>query len=431
MEINIFFRLFKDNRYSVLALLAALEQLVQPSVRIEFFSHPEEEFFRVNFTNAVGSPESVPILAYSFATPMWKNVAEEWQLLRARYSGAKRIIILAGGPHPTGAVKHVLRRGADFVCVGEGEFSIVEFVRFLRTGNVKHIPENIYYYKQGKLSKGTARLSGCWETLFPFPRNPYRFGPIEITRGCPFKCKYCETPLIKGARVRHKKLDVILEAVNFMVKHNRADIRFITPNALGYGSKNGREPDTASLYALLNNIRELLPSSGRIFFGSFPSEVRPEFVTRDTVRIMKEFCNNKQVVVGAQSGSQRMLDIMNRGHTVEDVINACQILLENNFRPSVDFIFGLPHEQPEDAIQSLNLIKTLIEMGARIHAHTFMPLPGSKWAGKKTKPIPDFVKRFLESLIADGKLFGQWMHQERIGRELSYRHEPTKEVCEL
>ncbi len=420
-QVRIIFRLHRDNRYSILALLAAIEQLSKTPVETFLLPDSSKDNGKVLFDILNKSRTSLTLIAYSFMSTRWKEVAREWKLIKSRQGNAKQPIIIAGGPHPTGAVKQILASGADYVCAGEGEHSIVSLIYGLAEGNLHaNLYGNIYYLKNNKPTKigGTQSISMAWEEMFPFPTNPRRFSPIEITRGCPFKCKYCETPVIKGTKVRHKALHVILDSIKLMIKHNKTDIRFITPNALSYGSQDGKKPALDKLYELLSNIRRILPPAGRIFFGSFPSEIRPEFVTEETMKIMKEFCDNKQVVVGAQSGSSKMLDIMRRGHSVEDVLKACELLTSHGFTPSVDFIFGLPYEQEEDMYASIKIIKELVSMGAKIHAHAFMPLPGSRWSCKNPTPIPQFVRRYLESLIANGKLFGQWMHQEQISKEL-------------
>ncbi|SFM45757.1 TIGR04013 family B12-binding domain/radical SAM domain-containing protein [Thermodesulforhabdus norvegica] len=408
----IIFRLSKYNRYSINALASAIEDhpLISSGwVGLLFLN--KQKFFEHASELAEGLTGPV-VLVYSFMSCEWSDIRAEWKRVRSMpWRGP--CIIFCGGPHPTGSVKSVLKEGADFVCAGEGEGAVVSFLDFAFNGSC-NLSSSIFFYDQGKLKKGRIADNYPWEDSLPFPRKPYRFGPIEITRGCPFRCAYCETPVIKGTRIRHRTGEVISEAVRVMVAHGRTDVRMISPNALAYGSSDGRRPDVNALYEMLASIRRILPSQGRIFFGSFPSEVRPEFVTEETVEILKEFCNNRTIVVGAQSGSLRMLRAMRRGHGVDEVVKAVELLVEKGFEPAVDFIFGLPGETLEDVNHSLDPAERLAQKGARIHAHAFMPLPGSRWAFAEPTPIPDFARRRLESLISRGKLFGQWMHQDRM-----------------
>ncbi|MBW1975674.1 MAG: TIGR04013 family B12-binding domain/radical SAM domain-containing protein [Deltaproteobacteria bacterium] len=412
MKVYILFRSYRYNRYSINALVAGLEYHNAPFNGICEFDSP------AGIAQMVAKLSGKKIIAYSFMSPQWREVSKEWHLLQ-RILKKHDCVLVAGGPHPSGAVKKVLQEGADFVCAGTGEGALSYFVKHLCDDGT--LPKNFFFLENDKVKSGIESVADDWEFIPPFSKLYGRFGPIEITRGCPFRCSYCETPVLKGTKVRHKALDVLFDSIRLMVQKGKTDVRFISPNALSYGSPDGRIVNMDALYSLLEGVKRILPPEGRIFFGSFPSEVRPEFVNASTVQLMKEFCSNSQVVVGAQSGSERMLKKMRRGHSVDDVVKACEELVSAGFKPSVDFIFGLPYESDEDMMASLRLIEKLVSMGARIHAHAFLPLPGSRWGGRKPTSIPSFVRRRLESLIASGKLFGQWMHQERIGMELAER----------
>ena len=69
------------------------------------------------------------------------------------------------------------------------------------------------------------------------------------------------------------------------------DVRFISPNAFSYGSINGRKPNIRAIEELLEGIRGIIGPKGRIFFGTFPSEVRPEFVSEDILEVIKKYVN--------------------------------------------------------------------------------------------------------------------------------------------
>ena len=335
------------------------------------------------------------ILAYSFMTHQKVKIYKEWELIKENF---KDVLIVAGGPHPSAEPKEALKNGADFVCSFDGEDFFTDLF--------DHLDKEKKKIFIGRCSN--------WEERFPFPQKRIFFSPIEITRGCPFGCSYCQTPLLKGKKVRHKKLEVIIEAVKFMVKYKAKDVRFISPNALSYGSCDGRSLNLNAVEDLLFNIRKALPKDGRIFFGSFPSEVRPEFINEDSVRIIKKYCDNKRVVFGAQSGSPRMLKMMRRGHSVEDVKNAVSVLIKHKIEPVVDFIVGLPDERDEDLFMSLKLMEELGKMGAKVHLHYFMPLPGSLWRDLKPTKLPEWALKRINKLISSGKLFGQWQRQIAI-----------------
>jgi B12-binding domain/radical SAM domain protein len=199
-----------------------------------------------------------------------------------------------------------------------------------------------------------------------------------------------------------------------MLRENKTDIRFISPNAFAYGSSDGKQINIEALEDLLKSIREVIGNKGRIFFGTFPSEVRPEFVIPEAVELVKRYCNNDNLVIGGQTGSERMLKFIHRGHSVEDIYKAVEITIKLGLKANVDFIFGLPGETEEDKIQTLRVIKDLTKMGARIHAHTFIPLVGTPFGDMKPGKIDEKTRKEIQRLISQGKLYGEWEKQERI-----------------
>jgi len=156
--------------------------------------------------------------------------------------------------------------------------------------------------------------------------------------------------------------------------------------------------------------------------GSFPSEVRPEHVTKETVDLVLNYADNDNLVIGAQSGSERILDHICRGHGVDEVRQAVKLTIDSGLKANIDFIFGFPHEKEEDKIRTLNLAKELASIGARIHAHTFMPLPGTPFKNMPPGKIESETKREIERLISVGQLYGQWHIQEKIAERTKREH---------
>ena len=130
--------------------------------------------------------------------------------------------------------------------------------------------------------------------------------------------------------------------------------------------------------------------------------------------------SNRSVIVGAQSGSDRVLKLINRGHSVDDVINAVEVLNRHGFRADVDLILGLPYEDEEDMEATLKLAKMLAERyNARLHLHTFIPLPGTPMEGLSAKPLPERILREYYKLVGQGKAYGYWMKQAELSARIS------------
>jgi B12-binding domain/radical SAM domain protein len=221
-----------------------------------------------------------------------------------------------------------------------------------------------------------------------------------------------------GGQFRHRSVASVREHVRGMVERGLKDIRFITPTSLSYGSP-GPDPDLGAVEELLAGVKEELPPRGRVFFGSFPSEVRPEHVTPEAMRLLKRYVANDNLIIGAQSGSDRVLAASGRGHGTSPVRDAVRIAIEHGFRPNVDFIFGMPGEDEGDQAASLRLAADLADLGARIHTHTFMPLPGTPWRDAEPAFIPLSTMRELDRLAQRGDAYGHWRKQAEHSMRLA------------
>lgn len=381
----------RENRCSINALAGAIEASRRPGLRLVFPGTAAE--LRAELKSA--APGSAA--AFSFFTSQKDQVARLVRDLRA--SGCGHYFV-AGGPHPSAEPGETLAMGFDCAVTGEGEYAAASLADALAAG--RPLPTGVL--------KG--RPPGDLGEFPPFPARSGLFGPIEITRGCPFACTYCQTSYLFGGRPRHRPPGDILRHMDAMLSRGLRDIRFITPDAFAYGSPDGRRLDLAALEDFLRAAHELAAGKGgRIYFGSFPSEVRPEHVTPETLGLIKRFASNRRLIIGAQSGSARMLKAVRRGHGPEEALRAARLCREFGIFPYLDFIFGLPGETPEDEAATIALIEELSALGAMIHTHAFMPLPGTPLAGAGRAVISRRARAFLERMESRGKAFGKWRAQ--------------------
>jgi B12-binding domain/radical SAM domain protein len=197
--------------------------------------------------------------------------------------------------------------------------------------------------------------------------------------------------------MRHRSIDAI-------ASHARRyrDVRLVSPNALAYGS-DGRRPRLEKVERLLSAL------GGNIYFGTFPNEVRPEFVSDGALELIARFCANTRVAFGIQSGSERVLGRIGRGHTVSDGIRAVELSRDHGLTPVVDLIMGFPFETVEDEEANLDLIRWVARYGL-VRVHAFLPLPGTPLAGTSPRPASPRAERLLGRLALLGKLSGTWMN---------------------
>jgi B12-binding domain/radical SAM domain protein len=244
-----------------------------------------------------------------------------------------------------------------------------------------------------------------------------RFGPIEITRGCPCACAFCQTSFLFGGRMRHRSVERVVHWVRQAMGAGYRYVRFVTPNAFAYQSPdNGRSLNLPAIEALLRGMAALVGRE-QVYFGTFPSEVGPETVTPEAVALVRRYCGNDNLIFGAQTGSERLLRALHRRHTVADVYTAVEIILAGGLTPVVDLIFGLPGEEDEDLAATVRLMEDLAAMGAVLHSHTFMPLPGTPLEDAPAGMVDPALHPLLDRLASQGHQVGQWRKQEEIARQ--------------
>ena len=83
----------------------------------------------------------------------------------------------------------------------------------------------------------------------------------------------------------------------------------------------------------------------------------------------------------------------------------------------VDLIFGLPGEEAEDVAATLRLMEDLVAMGAVLHTHTFMPLPGTPLEDAPPGRVDPALHPLLDRLASQGHQIGQWRKQEELARQ--------------
>jgi B12-binding domain/radical SAM domain protein len=333
-------------------------------------------------------------------TPNLEEVLEEVRWLRENLSGGP--IFIAGGPHATGDPEGTLALGFDFVFAGEAEETFPAFLhRFLAGEN-----------PPGRILEANNRAN------HPLVHPPHSldhrfFAPIEITRGCLYGCTFCQTPRVFGQRLRHRTPENLVTFLKQAIPLGYLQSKFISPNAFSYGSGIPPEPNLRKMEELLTLSQEA--GMVGIHFGCYPSEVRPDWVTPEVLGLVKKYCRNRTVVLGAQSGSDSLLEKLRRGHTAEQALNAARCIRQAGFMPHVDFVFGFPQETLEDRRLNLALIEKMIGgLEAKIHAHTYMPLPMTPLFREDPSVLDGTTKNALLSWEKKGKLDGWWKEQEAI-----------------
>lgn len=366
----------KTNKHSIRALLAAYEKWF-----------PEKEYYVLTPKDAFDFLEEDDLALFSFLTGSSAAYIDYVTKLKERLP---KLNTICGGAHASARSEDMLKY-FDAVCTGEGEESIKDIIEMAEQGRVEGII--------------TGKKVLNLDDYRVFPRKMVSLGPIEIVRGCPSGCAYCQTPQLFRGRLRHRSIDFIVDEIKFALSRKGfADVRFIAPDASSYQFNKGINLE--AIESLLYNVRNTIGTNGKLFYGTFPSELDPAGVSKELVDILVKYCDNKQIVLGLQSASHDMQQIMHRRSGLLETENAIELFLDKNFEIVVDLIFGMPYETEETYEETYKFIEKW-KGKVTIHSHPFDPLPGSKWQYETPTEVPEKLVKAVRSLEGIGRVFGR------------------------
>jgi tRNA-2-methylthio-N6-dimethylallyladenosine synthase len=217
---------------------------------------------------------------------------------------------------------------------------------------------------------------------------------VSIMRGCNNMCSYCVVPYVRGAE-RSRNPESIIHEVRELYDNGYRDVTLLGQNVDSYSWKNG---DRATGFAELLEHTALVSPRLRVRFStSHPKDISDNLL--GTIARHDNIC--KHIHLPAQSGSSRILKLMNREYSREWYIDRIRAI--RSYIPdcalSTDMIAGFCSETEEDHMESLSLME---EVGFDFaYMFKYSERPGTKAARKFKDDVPDEIKaRRLNEIIA-------------------------------
>ena len=286
----------------------------------------------------------------------------------------KNIKVAIGGPHVTFLPEKTIGECPciDFVVRGEGEITFKELVDYM-TGrkNTKEI-KGLTYKQNGSIRSNPPRelIKNLDEIPLPsydlLPMDKYnadgiKFGTIMTSRGCPFNCIFCSSSLQFGKRWRAHSVERVMKEINIL--HNEYGIREIE-----------FLDDTFTLNkkrAIL--IAENIKKEGMDIRWTASSRVNT--FSKEVAKSMKRGgCHT--VYFGIESGSQKTLDFIGKGITLQQSLKAVRDAHDADLTSLGSFIIGFPDESRDDV---KNTIKFSKKVGVNLAQFTVAtPYPGTR-----------------------------------------------------
>ncbi|MEY3182848.1 MAG: hypothetical protein RLZ35_833 [Pseudomonadota bacterium] len=209
---------------------------------------------------------------------------------------------------------------------------------------------------------------------------------VSIMEGCSKYCTYCVVPYTRGEEVS-RPFDDVLHEVYTLAQQGVRDVMLLGQNVNAYrGVKH--EGGVADLALLIRYIAEIAGIAHIRFMTSHPVEFSDNLI--EAYRTVPKLVDHLHLPV--QSGSDRILRLMKRGHTVADYVRKIEQLraVRPNITISSDFIVGFPGETEADFEATLDLVEKL--QFDQSFSFIYSPRPGTP-AAQVTDDVPVSVKK--------------------------------------
>ena len=280
----------------------------------------------------------------------------------------------------TDHVAKFIEHGADYVIVGEAEETLAELAGHLLRGGPPEPPEinGLAFAGDGQVVRTPKRALLRDLDALPFPaweltdvdryrdawmkRHGYFSMNVVTTRGCPFHCNWCAKPLY-GQIYHSRSPENVVAELQALRQRYRPDHVWFADDI--FGLKPGW---TARFSELVVRENAAIP---------FRCLSRVDLLLQeDNIRHLRN-AGCQYIWVGAESGSQKILDAMDKGTTVDEIYRAADLLRKNGIKVAFFLQFGYPGERREDIEKTIRMLKDCLPDDIGISVS--YPLPGTKF----------------------------------------------------
>jgi len=297
-----------------------------------------------------------------------------------KYAKANNCTVIVSSSDATDHKEDYLNVGADYILIGEAENSLLEIVNAVTHNKLNLIPDikGIAYKLDNAVTKTLPREVMHDLDSLPFPawhhinievykngwidRNGYFSLNMTTTRGCPFKCNWCAKP-IYGNRYNTRSPENVVEEIRMLI-HNFGVQHFWFCDDI-FGLKPG----------WIKHFSELVQAAQLKF--KFKIQCRADLLldANNIDYLAQAGC--EEVWIGAESGSQKVLDAMDKGTTIEQIYTCTKLMQQYGIKPCFFLQFGYLGETKTDIDLTIKMLLDLMPFDIGISVS--YPLPGTKF----------------------------------------------------
>ena len=347
---------------------------------------------------------------FNYLTKMCLTNMREAAFSMIKMAKQRNCTVIVSSSDSTDQYEKYLNEGADFILSGEAEMTLTELMKFISAGENDFSKITGLAFFQNSCLVKTGRRAVIHELdSLPFPAwdmldmEPYKKmwskskGYFSLntgtTRGCPFKCNWCAKP-IYGNRYNSRSPQHVVDELKLLKEKFAFDHIWFCDDI--FGLKPGWVHEFADLVEKENlKLR-------------FKIQARADLLLQENyIRdLSRAGCEN--IWMGAESGSQKILDAMDKGTKVEQIYEATKLIRKYGMQPSFFIQFGYLGETKEDIGRTIKMINDLVpyEIGISVS----YPLPGTG---------------FYEKVKADLTLKTNWTDSDEMALMFRNTYQPA------
>ena len=282
------------------------------------------------------------VVGFTTVTPGYNGAISLAESIKRMYNP----FVIFGGPHPTAMAETVIgEKCVDGVVIGEGEETIVAFMKRKKRGGSSPL-QGMLIKENGVIVRGKTRDFIHDLDALPFPsrsllKHPERYSPpdalnipvatVLTSRGCPYRCTFCQAPKIWGRTIRRRSVENVIAEIKMHIE--QCNIREI------HIADDDFSHDKSWTLQFLDTVTREIKGIRLYFMNG----LRIDNVDREVLTEMKRagFVN---VGFGVESACQHILNRVRKGLKVTEIVEKFRMARSLGFRTWAFFVLGLPGE---------------------------------------------------------------------------------------
>lgn len=341
---------------------------------------------------------------FNYLTKMCLTNMREAAFKMQQIAKRSQLPVIVSSSDATDHLEKYFSNGANYIIIGEAEQTLLEICNAIKTKNETGNITGLATFQNNSILKNTARAvrkdldelpPPAWDLVNITPyknawlkKHGYFSLNFVTTRGCPYKCNWCAKPIYGNRYNSHSPENVVKLIKDLQSKFGFTHVWFaddifgLKPNWLKQFSENILKEKIKIRYKIQSRADLLLEDKSVEYLAASGCDM---------------------VWMGAESGSQKILDAMDKGITVEQIKKATYLLKKHHIKPALFLQFGYPGEDMSDIEKTIEMVHELLpeDIGVSVS----YPLPGTG---------------FYEKVRSELKNKSNWSHSDDL--DLMFRN---------